>query len=302
MFFRKLESDIEKQEIVYKEKNPKNKLISKRDVNSILKKYKVSHKIRDIEIFRTAFTHDSYCLTPTDIGLFNKNPEKKIEQEKLTSLLPLRDTSYQILEYIGDGILEIVVRFYLRKRYPGKDEHFYSNMTKKIVCGKHLQKLSLAVGFDKWILISKVEEERGARSRLGILEDVFEAFICALADDVGEENHYIVCRDFIVNVLEEHVNFTYLIKHDGNYKSQLIAYFNDQNIKHKDFLVEIKKFRISDDVWQITMGVKYFDGSIIGVGVANHRKDAEQRACKKALISLKKLDPNDPYVSDDEIM
>jgi ribonuclease III len=296
-----MNTEITEKEIVYKEKNPVNIPLDKNFVQGLLDNYNVGHKIKNFELFQRAFTHNSYIMTPVDLELLKKNPVKMNEQ-KIAVGMELKKQSYEVLEYLGDAILESVVSFYLMERYWKKnDEAFYSEIRKRIVCGKHLCKLSLGLGFDKYFLLSKHEEENEGRTKRNILEDVFEAFIGGLAMDAGEENHYPICQRFIVGILEDFVDFTYLINHDDNYKTQLINYYNDHNLgKLRQSLVKLKEETLGNGKKQITVAVKHVNGDYIGIGVSHRRKDAEQRACKNALIHLGAINSKSDWLSDSE--
>ena len=59
----------------------------------------------------------------------------------------------------------------------------------KIEKGEALAKLCVIIGLNKYILMSKIIEYRGGRDKnVSILEDVFEAFIGALYEEVGFDN------------------------------------------------------------------------------------------------------------------
>lgn len=295
-----MNDEITSEEITYKEKNVLNIPLDKQYVQNILDTYEVGHVIKDNDMFQRAFTHKSYVMTNIDWDLLKRNPEKLEEQKNAKGMALREPPSYDILEFYGDAILEEVITSYILDRYPNKDEGFYSDVRKRLVCNKNLMKISVGLGFDKYLLISKHEEEESGRTRCKILADMVEAFIGAIAFDVGKDNHHQYTYNFIVGAIEDFVNFTYLLNHDDNYKTQLITYYNDKNARKLRQEIEVLKSQIINGKREITMAVKHINGDYIGIGIAHTRKRAEQQACKHALITLGVINKDSEWVSDSE--
>ena len=76
------------------------------------------------KIYQRAFVHRSYTKRPT-----LENALSKITlAEQPDDCLPLKTKSNERLEFLGDGILEAITKYYLYKRFPKADEGF---MTEK---------------------------------------------------------------------------------------------------------------------------------------------------------------------------
>jgi ribonuclease III len=295
-----MNEEIVGEEITYKEKNIFNVPLEREFVQRILNTYDVGHTINDFDLFQRAFTHKSYVMMDIDLDLLKRNPKKYEEQKHAKGMELRKPPSYDILEFYGDAILEEVVSSYILDRYPNKGEGFYSDIRKKLVCNRNLMKISIGLGFDKYLLISKHEEEDGSRAKCKMLADMVEAFIGAIAYDVGKDKHHIYTYNFIVGVMEDFVNFAYLVNHDDNYKTQLIHYYNDKNAgKLRQSIVELKN-QIVHGKREVTMAVKHINGDYIGIGIGCTRKQAEQQACKHALLKLGVINKNSEWVSDSE--
>ena len=97
--------------------NEKNIQIKKEDIETILKTFDIYHKVIDINIWSRAFVNSSY-----------------IKQSNMKYIpcpfncIELKQSSNERLEFIGDGILEMITKYYLYKRFPDADEGF---MTEK---------------------------------------------------------------------------------------------------------------------------------------------------------------------------
>ena len=128
---------------------------------------------------------------------------------------------------------------------------------------------------------------------------MFEAFVGAMFLDFNEIDNYNlldnfysgigfqICEKFIINVIEEHVDFFLLILKNTNYKEQLSKYFNETykcSIKFSEPEVD---GGLNDRLY--TVNVLDLENNVIGVGIGKSKKKAEQYACKDSLIKLNSL-------------
>ena len=115
---------IEDEELIFNPYNPNNKESNVREVSDILKKYGVPSKVHNFELYRRAFIHKSYCKRPK---IENKE-NGVIIADRPDNCLPLKTKSNERLEFLGDGILEAITKYYLYRRFPKANEGF---MTEK---------------------------------------------------------------------------------------------------------------------------------------------------------------------------
>ena len=96
-----------------------------------------------------------------------------------------------------------------------------------------------------FLIISKhIEENCEGKENTNLLEDIFEAFIGALFLDT---NSYKIVTDFLINIIERHIDFSDLIINDNNYKDQLLRYFQknfNTQPKYETIKNEIHLFQI----------------------------------------------------------
>ena len=220
-------------ELVFNPYNDKNIEITLNDIQSILKKYGVNYTIHNIELFKRAFIHKSYCKRPM---LENKASDITIV-DKPYDCLPLKTKSNERLEFIGDGILECITKYYLYRRFPKAEEGFMTEKKIALVKNEHIGKLALELGLQEYYIISKHAEDKNIRNNLKKLGCLFEAFIGAIFldynridinDEYGWFKNIFNCgpgfqmaQIFVEHVFEEHVDWTNLIKNDDNYKNKL---------------------------------------------------------------------------------
>ena len=104
--------------------NPLNKLISKTEIENIMAKYNVPFPLHNIELYKRAFIHKSYIRRPE---LENKQNNILIA-DKPDDCIDLFTKSNERLEFVGDGVLECITKYYLYRRFPKENEGF---MTEK---------------------------------------------------------------------------------------------------------------------------------------------------------------------------
>ena len=125
--------------------NTENIEITRDDVQRVLKKYGIDVQIYNFELYKRAFIHRSYTKRPN-----LENSEKNIIiATKPENTLELHTKSNERLEFIGDGVLECITKYYLYRRFPKENEGF---MTEKDRLG---EKMNLLVkSHKKWGFIN----------------------------------------------------------------------------------------------------------------------------------------------------
>lgn len=226
------DEDIIKTEegMIFNPYNPENREITKNEVENILAEYGVPNKIHNFELFRRAFIHTSYTKRPQ---LENARENIKIMPQP-DNCMPLRTKSNERLEFLGDGVLECVTKYYLYRRFPKENEGFMTVKKIALIKNETIGKIALEMGLHKWFIISRSAEEKKVRTYLKKLGCLFESFIGALFLDfnkitIYDEDHWFenvfvtgpgfqVAQKFIENVFERHIDWINLIKNDDNYK------------------------------------------------------------------------------------
>lgn len=273
--------------------NENNILINKKIIQNILKKGGISDKIINLKLWQKAFTNKSYSK-----NIKKKRNDKYIYQSEsdsdvdMDNYVPIQQESNETLEWLGDGVIQSVVAFYLYKRFPKQDEGFLTKTRSKLVKTESLAKLAGYLGLDRYILMSKhMEEMSNGRRSSRILEDTYESVIGAMMLDfskMSEAYAYSLCSKFIINCIENTIDITEIIRKDDNYKDQLMRYFQ------KNFNGKFPKYNleninmINNPNGTVTRRFKMFVcdvyGHKIGEGEARSKKEAEQRSAKAALL------------------
>ena len=145
----------ENEQLIFDPYNSNNKEVSHIFLCNILKKYGVPDKIYNINLYKRAFIHKSYCKRPhlenlqNNITIVDKPPD----------CMPLKTKSNERLEFLGDGVLECVTKYYLYRRFP-KENEFYDAKKIALVKNETIGKMAYDMGLNKHYILSKNAEEK----------------------------------------------------------------------------------------------------------------------------------------------
>lgn len=264
--------------------NPSNKVIGIDEVEKILKQYGWKGKIQNVKPFQQACVHKSYVDRSEE---WSQSGEKWIVAERPSNCLPLREADNEELEFIGDGFVGNNIGLYLAKRYKGEGEGFFTRIRTRIVNNNMLGKLAKKIGLAPWLIISRhVENVCQGRENLGILGSMFEAWLGALFehDDDGKGRGDIAVRNFLIEVVERHIDFVDIITDDTNYKDQLLRWFQAQYHQPPRYKEVEVVGPPHDRIF--TMGVLDPNGTVLATATARNKQVAEQEASRFALAKL----------------
>ena len=230
------DGDISKEysgDLIFNPYNPNNKEISENEVCDILKKYGVPDKVHNINLYKRAFIHRSYCKRPK----LENDANGIIIAQKPDNCISLKTKSNERLEFLGDGVLENITKYYLYRRFPKENEGFMTEKKIALVKNESIGRMAYEMGLNKWYIMSANAEEKKTRTNLKKLGCLFEAFLGALFLDfnkisVKDEHNWFsnvfvtgpgfqIAQIFVESIFENHVNWTKLIQSDDNYKNIL---------------------------------------------------------------------------------
>ncbi len=263
--------------LVFDPFNPINKEITADQVSAILRKYNVPDKVHNLQLFQRAFIHRSYQKRPAVLN----TAENITIVDQPSDCLPLRTKSNERLEFVGDGVLECIVKYYLYRRFPKADEGFMTEKKIALVKNEHIGKLAYEMGLHNWYIISKHAEEKKIRTNHKKLGCLFEAFLGALFLDgnkitVNDDKEWFkntfvigpgfqIAQKFVENILETHVDWNHLISTDDNFKNIL------------QVMVQ-KAFKVTPDYLELDRNLEtgYEVGVFICLGQPIHSVNADQ--------------------------
>ena len=285
---------ISSEELVFNPYNPINKEIQITNVQQLLNNYGIFAKPYNLELYKRAFIHRSYT----------KKPKAENELSNITiseqpdNCLPLKTKSNERLEFIGDGVLECITKYYLYKRFPKADEGFMTEKKIALVKNEHIGKLAFELGLHNYYIISRHAEEKNIRTNLKKLGCLFEAFLGAIfldynridiKDEYGWFQNIFNCgpglqmaQIFVEHVFEKHVDWTKLIANDDNYKNKL------QVIIQKEFKITPDYVELQDKTDNDTDKI-YIMGLYISFGQNIHNANIDDALEFKNLKTFKEI-------------
>jgi len=218
---------------VFNPYNTENVEVTLGDIESILVRYGVPSQVHNLDLYKRAFIHRSYTKRPKALNEL----ENVTFVERPEGAMQLHTKSNERLEFVGDGVLECITKYYLYRRFPKENEGFMTEKKIAIVKNETIGKFALEMGLHRWFIISKHSEEKKTRTNLKKLGCLFEAFVGALFLDfnrvpIHDDDKWFqkvftcgpgfqIAQIFIENVFERHIDWTNLIKNDDNYKNIL---------------------------------------------------------------------------------
>ena len=224
---------LEDETLIFNPYNSLNTEITLNDVQSILSKYGIPPEVNNISLYKRAFVHRSYTKRPH----FENLQQNITIVDRPNDCLPLSSKSNERLEFLGDGVLELITKYYLYRRFPKENEGFMTEKKIAIVKNEAIGKIALEMKLHKWLILSKHAEEKKIRTNLKKLGCLFEALIGALFLDFNkivvkdEENWFQsmfvtgpgfqMAQKFVENIFEKHIDWIALIQNDDNYKNIL---------------------------------------------------------------------------------
>jgi ribonuclease-3 len=267
--------------------NARNKKIKAEQVAKLNRDLGLSQfKVQDLSVFQKACVHKSYVDRPDLWAEQSESGEPMVMAERPSNCLPLQEADNEELEFIGDSLLGCIVALYLRERYAGQGEGFFTRLRTRIVNNKMLGQLALKIGFSPYLIISRhVEDVCDGRRNLRILGSMLEAWIGALyLHEGGNGKGFVAIQTFLIKLLETHVDFASLIAEDTNFKDQLLRWFQAQFHQPPRYKEVDVQGPPHDRIF--TMGVLDLSGNIIASSTARNKKVAEQDASRLALEKL----------------
>jgi dsRNA-specific ribonuclease len=254
--------------------NPLNKLITENEIQTILRNYGINTPIHNINLYKRAFIHRSYMKRPNLENMQNNI----IIVQKPEDCLPLYTKSNERLEFVGDGVLECITKYYLYRRFPKENEGFMTEKKIALVKNESIGKMALEMGLHKWYVLSKHAELKQTRTNLKKLGCLFESFLGAMFldfnkisihDDDGWFGNLFVTgpgfqmvQIFVESVFEKHVDWINLIRNDDNYKNIL------QVKIQKEFKVTPHYMEVEDH----NVDTGYYMGVYLCLGQPIHNK------------------------------
>ncbi|WP_035986835.1 ribonuclease III [Leptolyngbya sp. KIOST-1] len=213
-------------------------------------------------LLRQALTHSSYAY------------------EHPTEGLNMENSDYERLEFLGDSIIELVVRDLLFARYPSMSEGEMSKRGDRLVSKSFLASLSVQLGIPPLLRLgSGAQHERDNPS---VQADAFEAMVGAYRLDAGLDAAYKYVADIFRPLVDMALDFR---------ATDPVSEFQEYVQAHigNSVLPEYRVLEASgpDHAKVFTLEV-WVESTKYGAGRGNSKKEAKKNAALEALKRVKR--------------
>ncbi len=213
---------------------------------------KINYKFKNIALLQRALTHSSYA---------NECKDGRASNERL--------------EFLGDSVLSIVVSDHIFRSFTNRPEGELTKLRANLVCERSLAAYAREIDLGEYLMLGRGEKLTGGDKRDSILSDAFEAVIAAIYLDGGLEAAAEHIMRFVSADLSDGVAGSFV-----DYKTLLQEKVQRSREGRVEYI--LVKEEGPDHMKSFTVQA-IVDGKVVGEGVGQNKKKAEQLAAKQAL-------------------
>jgi len=219
---------------------------------------KIGYKFRNKETLLQALTHSSYA--------YENHPSAKAD--------------YEVLEFLGDSVLGLIIADFLCASYPDLSEGELSKLKSAAASTSSLSYFALKIKLDKNILLGKGEEKSGGRKKKTILAGAFEALIAAIYLDGGLQEAKKFLGKHLKSLFKKINVKKFFI---DNYKSALQEFFQKENLPAPVYKTITTEGPDHKKMFHVEV---FSEDKPLAKAKGPSKKSAEKRAAQKALKNL----------------
>jgi ribonuclease-3 len=180
------------------------------------------------------------------------------------------------LEFLGDAVIGLVVADLLHRRDPEGTEGSKSQVRAQLVSASSLARRAQELGLPDLIILGRGEEKTGGRMKTALWADAYEALLAAVYLDGGFEAAHRFVRAEFAQDLEREAEFR-----DSKSALQELLQGRGESVPEYRLVAEEgpshrRRFRV--ECW--------VQGRMVGEGEGHSKKEAQQEAARRALITL----------------
>ena len=186
----------------------------------------------------------------------------------------------EILEFLGDAVLDLLVGHLLTRRYPELREGDLTKLRAALVNETHLAGLARTIDLGNHLCLGKGEEVTQGRAKPSILASAFEAVFGAVFEDGGFTAAEELAEALFTPGLDE--QHQHLLT--GDSKSQLQETLQERYSEQPVYRLEKEDGPAHHRQYTVSV---LFHGQVLGTGEAGSKKEAEKRAAADSLERMR---------------
>ncbi len=221
---------------------------------------RLGYRFKEITWLDQALTHKSFIYE-------TNHPEK---------------TANEVLEFLGDSVLNLTVSFLLFLKFPDAQEGTLSMLRSQLVKRSSLASLSRELQLEGYLLLGKSQQLNGGTQKSSILANTYEALVGAIFMDSGFDQ----ASDIIKGHFETYLQTNTPSELFNDFKSLLQIYSQQFHGVSPQYRVMNESGPDHDKWFQASVMI---GNEVKGLGWGKSKKEAEQEAAKNALEEINKI-------------
>lgn len=217
----------------------------------------LGYNFRDASLLIRALTHSSFS--------YERSGDSRVSNE--------------ILEFLGDAVLNLAVAAYLVRHFPDRDEGDLSKMRAELVNERTLARIAGRIGLEASLRIGKSARVVQEGIPPSILADGVEALVGAVFQDGG----YAAATEIVLRLLEPFLREGTFVQ-GTDYKTQLQEYTQKRDRSLPEYRLEGARGPEHLRVFESSV---WIGGKRMGSGTGRSVKASEQEAARWALERLR---------------
>ena len=234
--------------------------------NDALLEQRLGHKFARPALLHDALTHSSAI------------PEMRASQADSYNLGVT--VNNERLEFLGDAVLELLTSEYLLEAFPDWTEGQLSKSRARLVNARSLEAAARRLLLGDHLRLGRGEEKTGGREKHTLLADAFEAVLAAIYLDAGLAAAREVLRHTLFEQAFEEAGERMA---ESDRKSALQELLQSRGQLPAEYRVVGQSGPDHQKIFRIEVWV---NGSRLASAEGGTKKEAEQRAARKALVLL----------------
>jgi ribonuclease-3 len=221
---------------------------------------RLGHRFKQIKWLDQALTHKSFVYE-------TNQPEKGANE---------------VLEFLGDSVLNLAVSTLLLHRFPDAQEGTLSMMRSQLVKRSSLASLSKDLRLEDYLLLGKSQQSNGGMQKSSILANTYEALIGAIFMDSGFNRALEIIQQHFEPYLQTKTPSVVF----DDYKSLLQIYSQQSHGVSPQYRVMNESGPDHDKRFQASVTI---GDHVKGMGWGRSKKEAEQEAARNALEEINRM-------------
>ncbi|MEN8199377.1 MAG: ribonuclease III [Thermodesulfobacteriota bacterium] len=238
------------------------------DIDSLVRRNKeklagleqlLSYRFTDLRLLQKALIHSSFAF----------------EQAQ-------SDKNNEILEFLGDAVLDLVIGHTLCRRFPDMREGELTRLRSALVNEGHLATMARDLHLGEYLCLGKGEDASNGRNKSSILSCAYEAIIGAVFEDSDYATVEGIINKFFIPAMAAKKEELLMADAKSRLQEALQEEFNEApsyRLDQEEGPSHQKQFSVS----------VLFRDTPLGSGTASSKKEAEQRAAAEALDGLEAI-------------